>query len=45
VGKIRVQVADVKQARRLGIDRPHAAEPEPSLGETLGVPEYRPGSE
>lgn len=45
VGKIRVQVADVKQARRLGFDRPRNADPEPSLGETLGVPEYMPGSE
>lgn len=45
VGKIRLQVADIRQARKHGMDRPRAAEPEPSIGETIGVPDYAPGSE
>lgn len=44
VGKIVIQgFQDVRQARRLGVDRPRAAEPEPSLGDMVGVPEYTPG--
>lgn len=42
VGKIRLQVSDIRQARKLGVDRPRA-EPEPSLGDMVGVPEYTPG--
>lgn len=46
VGKISIQgFSDIRQLRKHGIDRPRAADPEPSLGETLGVPEYVPGSE
>lgn len=44
VGKIRVQVADIRQARKLGVDRPRA-EPEPSIGEMVGVEDYVPGSD
>lgn len=44
VGKIRVQVADIRQLRKLGMDRPRA-EPEPSLGQMVGVPDYNPGSD
>jgi hypothetical protein len=45
VGKIRLQVADIRQARKHGVDRQRASDPEPSIGETVGVPEYSPGSE
>jgi hypothetical protein len=45
VGKIRCQVADLRQAKRHGLDQQRSSEPEPSMGDLVGVPEYSPGSE
>lgn len=48
VGKIAIQgFQDVRLMRRLGLgaDRPRAADPEPSIGEMVGVDEYTPGQD
>lgn len=48
VGKIAIHgFQDVRLMRRLGLgtDRPRAAEPEPSIGEMVGVDEYTPGQD
>lgn len=45
VGKIVIQgFQDIRQLRKLGVDRPRA-EPEPSLGDMVGVPDYNPGAD
>jgi hypothetical protein len=46
VGKIEIAgFSDIRMLRKHGMDRPRSAEPEPSIGETVGVPDYAPGSE
>lgn len=46
VGKIVIQgFQDIRQARRLGVDRPRQVEPEPSIGAMVGVDEYSPGQD
>ena len=46
VGKIVIQgFQDLRVLRKLGVDRPRATEPEPSLGQMVGVEEYNPGAD
>lgn len=45
VGKIQVQVRDIRQLRKVRdlLGKDADPQPEPSIGEMVGVPEYTPG--